>query len=190
MRPPGFEQRRGRRVIDSRKRILIMGAGERDFHLFNTCYRDDEQSHVIAFTAAQIPHIERRTYPPELAGAFYPDGIPIHSETDLERILRRDAIDEVVFAYSDVSYEFLDSLSARVQASGAQFSTFDPRRTLLPSSKPCVAVCAVRTGCGKSPFSRRVTARRPTDDRRGAEGQRASRRRPYWPKSPAIIHWS
>jgi len=135
-----------------------MGAGGRDFHVFNTCYRDDQRCQVIAFTAAQIPHIEQRTYPPELAGSLYPAGIPIHSEADLEQIVQRQAIDEVVFAYSDVSYEFLDSLSARVVAAGAKFSTFDANRTLLPSQKPCVAVCAVRTGCGKSPLSRLVAA--------------------------------
>ena len=145
-------------IIDSRIRILIMGAGGRDFHVFNTCYRDDDRYNVVAFTAAQIPHIEKRSYPPELAGAHYPAGIPIHSETELERIIREESIAEVVFAYSDVSYEFLETVSDRVTAAGAQFSTFDPQRTLLPSSKPCVAICAVRTGCGKSPLSRLVAA--------------------------------
>ncbi len=135
-----------------------MGAGGRDFHLFNTCYRNDRRYQVVAFTAAQIPYIHERTYPPELAGAHYPNGITIHSEADLEQIVHEHAIDEVVFAYSDVSYDFLESVSARVLAAGARFSTFDPGRTLLPSSKPCVAVCAVRTGCGKSPFSRLVAA--------------------------------
>jgi predicted GTPase len=135
-----------------------MGAGGRDFHVFNTCYRNKGRYEVVAFTAAQIPHIEQRTYPPELAGPHYPDGIPIHSEADLERIVHEHAIDEVVFAYSDVSYDFLESVSDRVLTTGARFSTFDPERTLLPSSKPCVAVCAVRTGCGKSPFSRLVAA--------------------------------
>ena len=135
-----------------------MGAGGRDFHVFNTCYRDNSQCQVVAFTAAQIPHIEQRSYPTQLAGALYPNGIPIHSEADLERIVQDDSIDEVVFAYSDVSYESLESTSGRVRAAGAKFSTFDPQRTLLPSSKPCIAVCAVRTGCGKSPLSRLIAA--------------------------------
>jgi predicted GTPase len=145
-----------RATIDSRHRILIMGAGGRDFHVFNTCYRHDEDSQVVAFTAAQIPHIDQRRYPPELAGTLYPAGIPIYGETELEQIVLEQAIDEVVFAYSDVSYDFLDSLCARVVAAGAKFSAFDTERTLLTSHKPCVAVCAVRTGCGKSPLSRQV----------------------------------
>ncbi len=136
-----------------------MGAGGRDFHVFNTCYRSDDRYQVVAFTAAQIPHIETRTYPPELAGPNYPAGIPIHSESELETIIGDETVDEVVFAYSDVSYDFLDAISQRVTAVGAEFSTFDPAETLLPSSKPCIAVCAVRTGCGKSPFSRFLAAK-------------------------------
>lgn len=135
-----------------------MGAGGRDFHVFNTCYRDDDRYQVIAFTAAQIPHIEKRRYPPELAGAHYPSGIPIFSEADLERLIHDEGVDQVVFAYSDVSYEFLETVSGQVTAAGAQFCTFDPQRTLLPSQKPCVAVCAVRTGCGKSPLSRFIAS--------------------------------
>lgn len=135
-----------------------MGAGGRDFHVFNTCYRDHDQYRVVAFTAAQIPHIEQRIYPPELAGSLYPSGIPIHGEADLERIVDEQSIDEVVFAYSDVSFAFVESVSARVVKAGARFSTFDTERTLLRSAKPCVAVCAVRTGCGKTPLSRLVAA--------------------------------
>lgn len=140
--------------MDARKRVLIMGAGGRDFHVFNTCYRQDNQFEVVAFTAAQIPHIEQRVYPPELSGELYPNGIPIHSESELENIIRDASVDQVMFAYSDVSFEFLDNVSARVTGAGAEFLTFDAEATLLASSKPCVAVCAVRTGCGKSPCSR------------------------------------
>jgi predicted GTPase len=135
-----------------------MGAGGRDFHVFNTCYRDNDQYRVVAFTAAQIPHIERRVYPPELAGSLYPEGIPIHGEAELERIMDEQSIDEVVFAYSDVSFDFVESVSARVAKAGAKFTTFDPEGTFLRSEKPCVAVCAVRTGCGKTPLSRVVAA--------------------------------
>ncbi len=135
-----------------------MGAGGRDFHVFNTCYRGDDRVRVVAFTAAQIPHIEERIYPPELAGPQYPAGIPIHSESDLERLIRGESVDEVVFAYSDISYKFLETISQRVTAAGAQFSTFDPQRTAIQSVKPCIAVCAVRTGCGKSPVARCVAA--------------------------------
>ncbi len=140
--------------MEHRNRILIMGAGGRDFHVFNTVYRDDRRFEVVAFTAAQIPHIEQRCYPPELAGKLYPEGIPVHSESELETIIRDQSVDEVVFAYSDVSFEFLEQAASLVQAAGAKFRTFDPQATFLESAKPCVAVCAVRTGCGKSPFSR------------------------------------
>lgn len=133
-----------------------MGAGGRDFHVFNTCYRDSDRCHVVAFTAAQIPHIEQRTYPPEMSGTRYPEGIPIHGEEELVRLIREQSVDEVVFAYSDVSFEFIKNVASRVTAAGAKFSTFDPQSTLLPPSKPCIAVCAVRTGCGKSPLSRYV----------------------------------
>jgi predicted GTPase len=135
-----------------------MGAGGRDFHVFNTCYRDNDQYRVVAFTAAQIPYIERRIYPPVLAGSLYPSGIPVHGEADLARIVIEESIDEVVFAYSDVSYDFIESVSERVVNAGARFSTFDTERTFLRSAKPCVAVCAVRTGCGKTPLSRVVAA--------------------------------
>lgn len=135
-----------------------MGAGGRDFHVFNTRYRDKEQYQVVAFTAAQIPHIERRIYPPELAGSLYPEGIPIHGEAELERLLREHSVDEVVFAYSDVSFAFVQSVSARVVEAGASFSVFDVELTFLSAQKPSVAVCAVRTGCGKTPLSRWVAA--------------------------------
>ncbi|MGI9516360.1 MAG: hypothetical protein ACR2NP_04895 [Pirellulaceae bacterium] len=144
--------------MNQRLRILIMGAGGRDFHVFNTVYRGNSQTEVLAFTAAQIPHIEKRVYPPELSGPLYPNGVPIRSESDLEEIIREQAIDRVVFAYSDVSFDFLEEMSKRVAATGAEFQTFDPEATLLEPSKPCIAVCAVRTGCGKSPFSRYLAA--------------------------------
>jgi predicted GTPase len=133
------------------RNVLIMGAAGRDFHVFNCCYRDDPDFAVRAFTATQIPHIEDRVYPAELAGSLYPDGIPICPETDL------DAVDEVVFAYSDVSLAYVDACRERVEAHGVAFSTFDVDATMLPSSKPVIAVTAVRTGCGKSQTSRRIT---------------------------------
>ena len=134
-----------------------MGAAGRDFHVFNCCYRNDPGSRVLAFTATQIPHIEGRVYPAQLAGSLYPDGIPIHPEQDLDTLLESGAIDEVVFAYSDVSLAYVDARRKRVEAHGATFSTFDVDATMLPSSKPVIAVTAVRTGCGKSQTSRRIT---------------------------------
>ncbi len=133
-----------------------MGAGGRDFHVFNCEYRDNDATEVVAFTATQIPHIDQRTYPPILAGPRYPDGIPIRPEGELERIVADEHVDHVVFAYSDVPMATIDAMRSRVTALGVGFETFVPERGLLPSSRPCVAVCAVRTGCGKSPLSRRV----------------------------------
>ncbi|MHC4940288.1 MAG: GTPase [Planctomycetota bacterium] len=138
------------------KRILIAGAGGRDFHVFNTCYRDDDSTEVVGFTAAQIPHIDDRTYPAVLAGPRYPDGIPIQPEEDLEAIIREREVDEVIFAYSDVTYDDVERLGERARNAGAAFSTYDTERTLLKSGKPCVSICAVRTGCGKSAVSRYV----------------------------------
>ena len=134
-----------------------MGAAGRDFHVFNCCYRDNPEFQVLAFTATQIPHIQDRLYPAELAGDLYPDGIPIHPETDLEALLDAGDVDEVVFAYSDVSHDYVDERRKRVEARGLAFSTFDIDATMLPSSKPVIAVTAVRTGCGKSQTSRRIT---------------------------------
>jgi len=144
--------------VPDRIRVIIMGAGGRDFHVFNTCYRDDPTREVVAFTAAQIPGIEHRTYPPELAGPRYPTGIPVFPEDDLERLVRQQRVKEVVFAYSDVHEELLERLGRRVRTLGATFAPFDPDRTMLRSRHPCVAVCAVRTGCGKSSVSRHVVA--------------------------------
>jgi predicted GTPase len=133
-----------------------MGAGGRDFHNFNVAYRDDPGVEVVAFTATQIPGIEGRVYPPSLAGDRYPDGIPIVAEEELAERIREHEVDEVVFAYSDVSYDYVMHRAAVVEAAGADFTLLGPRSTMLPSSKPVVAVCAVRTGSGKSQTSREI----------------------------------
>jgi predicted GTPase len=134
-----------------------MGAAGRDFHVFNCLYRDNAEVEVVAFTATQIPHIEERRYPASLAGPAYPEGIPIFPETKLLELLERFDIDEVIFAYSDVSYAYIDERRKAVEAQGAAFSTFDVDGTMLQSCKPVIAVTAVRTGCGKSQVSRRIT---------------------------------
>jgi predicted GTPase len=134
-----------------------MGAAGRDFHVFNCCYRDNAEFEVLAFTATQIPHIDDRRYPASLAGSLYPDGIRIHPEEELPDLLKDNDVDEVVFAYSDVSVEYVDGHRKSVEDAGVTFSTFDVDATMLPSSKPVIAVCAIRTGCGKSQTSRRVT---------------------------------
>lgn len=139
------------------RNIVIMGAAGRDFHVFNTCYRDNPAANVIAFTATQIPHIEDRRYPPALSGTNHPGGIPIRDESELDDILNENNVDEVVFAYSDVSNTYVDERRKRVEAHGVAFSTFDIDKTMIPSNKPVIAVNAIRTGCGKSQTSRRVT---------------------------------
>jgi predicted GTPase len=138
------------------QRVLIMGAAGKDFHVFNTLYRGRDDIEVVAFTATQIPGIDGRRYPRELAGPAYPEGIPIEPESALESLVRDRRVDEVVFAYSDVSYDYVDERRRRAEAAGARFSTPDPRRVMLAASKPVVAVCAVRTGSGKSQTSRYV----------------------------------
>ena len=138
------------------RRVVIMGAAGRDFHNFNVVYRDDPAHQVVAFTATQIPGIAGRRYPPELAGPLYPDGIPILPESELDELLSRDAIDEVIFAYSDVSHETVMHAGSRALAGGADFSLLGPRRTMLTAHRPVVAICAVRTGSGKSQTTRRV----------------------------------
>jgi predicted GTPase len=140
----------------TKKRIIILGAAGRDFHNFNTYYRDNEAYEVVAFTAAQIPDIEGRLYPVELAGHLYPKGIPIYAEADLPRLIRELGVDECVFAYSDVSYQKVMSLSSIANAAGANFTLLGPKDTMLKSVKPVISVCAVRTGVGKSQTSRRV----------------------------------
>src|SRR6266540_6519372 len=134
----------------TRTRVLIAGAAGRDFHNFNLVYRDREAYEVVAFTATQIPNIEGRVYPAELAGPLYPDGIPIRPEDDLEQVVAENDVSEVVFAYSDVSHEHVMHVASRALAAGASFRLLSPHETTLASSKPVVAVCAVRTGSGKS----------------------------------------
>ena len=138
------------------KRIIIMGAAGRDFHNFNTCFRDDADYLVVGFTATQIPNIEGRLYPRELAGRIYPDGIPIYPETDLTRLIREKRVHQVVFAYSDVSHQYVMHKASLAQAAGSDFVLLGPSATMLKSSKPVVAVCAVRTGSGKSQTTRAV----------------------------------
>lgn len=139
------------------RRMIIMGAAGRDFHVFNCCYRNNPEVEVVAFTATQIPHIENRRYPAALAGSSYPDGIKIHPETELEELIEKLGVDEVVFAYSDVSLDYLAERQAKVESSGARFSTYDVDATMLEAQKPVIAVTAVRTGAGKSQTARRVT---------------------------------
>ena len=142
----------------AKKRVVIMGAGGRDFHNFNVVYRNDPDTEIVAFTATQIPGIEGRHYPPSLAGPLYPAGIPILDEKELGALLSRERIDTVVFAYSDVSHQTVMEKASRVLSMGPGFELLGPEATMIPSSKPVVAVVAVRTGSGKSPVSRRVTA--------------------------------
>ncbi|MFH0765214.1 MAG: cyclic 2,3-diphosphoglycerate synthase [Calditrichota bacterium] len=138
------------------RRVLIMGAAGRDFHNFNTIFRGHDEYKVVAFTAAQIPDIDERRYPPELAGLGYPDGIPIYAESDLPRLIVEEKIDQVVFAYSDISYQTLMNKASVVLAAGADFKLIGARASMLKSYKPVIAVTAVRTGCGKSQTTRRV----------------------------------
>jgi predicted GTPase len=140
----------------ARTRVLIVGAAGRDFHNFNLVYRDRPEYEVVAFTATQIPNIDGRRYPPELAGSLYPEGIPILPESALEQLIREHEIDVVVFAYSDVTHEHVMHIGSRALAAGASYELIAPRQTMLASSKPTVAICAVRTGSGKSQTTRRV----------------------------------
>jgi predicted GTPase len=138
------------------RKVIIMGAGGRDFHNFNVVFRDDPDTKIAAFTAAQIPGIDDRVYPASLAGAQYPAGIPIRPEEELHDLIVREAVDEVILAYSDLSHEDVMHKASVVLAAGADFTLLGPKATMLTSTKPVVAVCAVRTGCGKSQTSRRV----------------------------------
>src|ERR687885_224447 len=140
----------------NRTRVLIAGAAGRDFHNFNLVYRGREEVDVVAFTATQIPNIDGRVYPAELAGTLYPNGIPILPESALEEVVRAHEIDEVVFAYSDVTHEHVMHVGSRALAAGASYRLIAPRETMIRSAKPVVAVCAVRTGSGKSQTTRRV----------------------------------
>jgi len=139
------------------QKVVIMGAAGRDFHNFNTYFRDNEAFRVVAFTATQIPDIEGRTYPAALAGALYPDGIPIYPEAELVDLIEQHDVDQVVFAYSDVPHEYVMHKASQVLAAGADFRLMGVKNTRLKSTKPVVAVCAVRTGSGKSQTTRRVS---------------------------------
>ncbi len=140
----------------AKKNVLIIGAAGRDFHNFNTYYRDNADYNVVAFTAAQIPDIDGRKYPAELAGNLYPDGISIYAQDELVRLIKELAVEDCVFSYSDVPYQVVMNLSALVNATGANFVLLGPERTMIKSTKPVIAVGAVRTGCGKSQTSRRI----------------------------------
>lgn len=139
-----------------KKKIIIMGAAGRDFHNFNTLYRDNSSVEVVAFTATQIPDIHGRKYPKGLAGKLYPNGIPIEDESRLFKLIKKYGIDEVIFSYSDVPYQYIMEKAAYVMAAGARFSMEGAAPTQIKSKKPVVAVCAIRTGCGKSQTTRRV----------------------------------
>lgn len=138
------------------KKVIIMGAAGRDFHNFNVYFRNNREYQVIAFTATQIPNIDGRNYPAELAGTQYPKGIPIHSEAELPALIRTHTIDEVFFSYSDISHEYVMHQASLVNSCGATFSMLGPRHAMLKAAVPVVAICAVRTGSGKSQTSRRV----------------------------------
>jgi predicted GTPase len=140
----------------TKRNIIIIGAAGRDFHNFNTCYRDNEHYNVVAFTAAQIPDIDGRKYPKELAGKFYPDGIPIYNEDYLPELIKKYNISDCIFSYSDITYDKVMSVSAIVNSSGSNFVLLGTSETMLTSTKPVIAVGAVRTGCGKSQTARRV----------------------------------
>ena len=140
----------------ARKKVIIVGAAGRDFHNFNTFYRDNDEYEVVAFTATQIPDIHGRKYPPSLAGKLYPQGIPIVEEAKLAELIKKHDVDDVVFAYSDVPYARVMSMSALVNALGANFVLMGGKTTMLKSTKPVVSICAVRTGCGKSQTTRYI----------------------------------
>jgi predicted GTPase len=141
-----------------RQRVLILGAAGRDFHTFNVCFRDQPKFEVVALTATQIPGIESRRYPASLSGPFYPDGIPIYPENELEELIRNRRIDQVILAYSDLSHLTVMHLASRVLACGADFRLIGPERSSLSSARPVISVCAVRTGSGKDSVIRRLTA--------------------------------
>jgi len=139
------------------RKIIIIGAAGRDFHNFNVFYRNNTAYEIVAFTAAQIPDIADRKYPASLAGDLYPNGIPIYEQNELEHLIKKLDVDACVFSYSDVPYSYVMSLGAKINAAGAAFTMLGHKNTMIKSSKPVIAVCAVRTGCGKSQTSRRIT---------------------------------
>ncbi len=138
------------------EKVIIVGAAGRDFHNFNVYFKDNPRYQVIAFTAAQIPSIERRVFPPELAGAHYPDGIPIYPEGEMASLIREHRIDLVAFSYSDISHIEVMHRASVAMAEGADFILLGATYTMLKAKKPVIAVCAVRTGAGKSPTTRRI----------------------------------
>lgn len=143
--------------MNSRRKVIIIGAAGRDFHDFNTHWREQDDVEIVAFTAAQIPNIDGRVYPAELCGPRYPSGIAIHAESELESLIRNHGVHEVTFSYSDVSHAAIMHVASRALACGAQFRLLSPEQTMIRSRKPVVAVCAVRTGSGKSQTSRKVS---------------------------------
>jgi predicted GTPase len=143
-------------MTDAHTKVLIMGAAGRDFHNFNTYFRDNEEYEVVAFTATQIPYINDRKYPAELAGRLYPDGIPIYDESEMPELVKSRGVEQVIFAYSDVPYEYVMHRSALANALGADFRLLGPDHTMVRSTKPVIAVCAVRTGAGKSQTTRKI----------------------------------
>jgi predicted GTPase len=146
----------GKRSALMTKKVIIMGAAGRDFHNFNTNFRDNSDYEVVAFTATQIPNIEGRVYPSELAGGLYPNGIPIEDESELEALISKYGVNEVVFSYSDVPYSYVMNRSSIVNNAGASFRLMGLAETWVESTKPVVSICAIRTGCGKSQTTRRV----------------------------------
>ena len=140
-----------------KKKVLILGAAGRDFHNFNTFFRNNDLYNVVAFTATQIPDIDGRKYPMELSGDLYPNGIPIEAEDEMENIIKDNNIDVCVFSYSDVSHDSVMHLGSRVIAAGADFWLLGHKTTMIKSNKPVISVCAVRTGCGKSQTTRKVS---------------------------------
>ncbi|OYT51633.1 MAG: GTPase, partial [Desulfurococcales archaeon ex4484_217_2] len=139
-----------------RKKVIIMGAGGRDFHNFNVFFRDNEEYEVVAFTASQIPGIENRVYPPELAGKLYPEGVPIYPEEKLPELIRKHSVEYVVLSYSDLTHEDVGHIYSKVLAAGASFLILGPEATMIKTRKPVIAVTAVRTGSGKSSVSRKI----------------------------------
>ena len=140
----------------SRKNVLIMGAAGRDFHNFNVVFRDNEEYNVVAFTATQIPNIDGRIYPAELAGKLYPDGIKIYEEAELVELIKKYDVQEVVFSYSDLPFNYVMTKASIVNAAGVSFKLLGAEETMVKSTKPVVSVLAVRTGCGKSQTSRKL----------------------------------
>ncbi len=140
----------------TKRRVLIMGAAGRDFHNFNTYFRENDQYDVVCFTATQIPKIEGRKYPPELSGKLYPKGVPIYPESELTNLIKKKSVDMVVFSYSDVPHEYVMQKGSKAMAGGANFMLLSPEQTQIKAKCPVISVCAIRTGCGKSQTARKL----------------------------------